>query len=283
MIPTDSTQRLVWLITGASGGFGHALTRAARARGDTVIATSRKEPAGLAETGAHTLALDVTREIDRLKEIVDSLVKQHGHIDVLVNNAGYIITCALEEATPQETLDQFNTNLFGGLNMARARSGTVVWISSVTGWRGIADAGLYVGSKYAVRGIAESMDIEPSSISPNLRSIYLEPGYFRTPFLNPSRTSRIDDYNAISRRSDQALESFNNHQPGDPERFVQVLLDYVRHEGIFAGRPKLPVGMPLGSDSFRIIGNACRKTLKVLDEWEDVIKSTDFPESHCNS
>jgi len=285
----SSPQPLVWLITGTSGGFGHALARAVLARGDTVIATSRKEPTDLAEAGAHAVALDVTWELDKLKETVDALVKQHGRIDVLVNNAGYILTRALEEATPQETLDQFNTNLFGGLNIARAvlphmrarKSGTVVWVGSIAGWRGIANAGLYAASKYALRGVAESMHLELSSISENLRSIYLEPGYFRTAFLNPSHRSeyipRIDDYSGITSKANEALENYNNQQPGDPEKFVQVLLDYVKREGKFGGGKQLPVGIPVGSDSFQIIGTECRKTLKVLEEWEDVIKSTDFP------
>jgi len=284
-----SSQPLVWLITGTSGGFGNTLARAVLARGDIVIATSRKEPTDLAKAGAHALALDVNWDLEKLKEVVDGVVKQHGRIDVLVNNAGYILTSTLEEATPQETFDQFNTNVFGGLNIARAvlphmrarKSGTIVWIGSAGGWMGFPNSGLYCASKFAVRGIAESMHLELASISENLRSIYLEPGYFRTAFLNPSHRTpyvpRIDDYAAVAGPVHAMLEQYNDQQPGDPEKFVQVLLDYVKREGKFGGGKELPVGIPVGSDAFEIIRGTCRSTLKVLEEWEDVIKSTDFP------
>ncbi|KDQ08534.1 hypothetical protein BOTBODRAFT_191676 [Botryobasidium botryosum FD-172 SS1] len=279
---------LVWLITGTSTGFGNALARAVLSRGDTVVATSRSTPIDLEKAGAHALPLDVTWGLDKLKETVDGIVEQHGRIDVLVNNAGYALFGAIEEATPEETFDQFNTNVFGAINVARAvlphmrarKSGTIVWIGSLGGWQAVPSAGLYVTTKYAIRGIAETMQAELSSISEDLRSIYLEAGHFRTTFLSPSHRTqyspRINDYTPLTDQFNTVFQAYDRRQPGDPERFVRLLIDFVNREGRFAGR-KLPTGIPAGSDAYEAIGTTCRNTLQVLEEWEDVIKSTDYP------
>ncbi|KAI0293624.1 hypothetical protein B0F90DRAFT_1393384 [Multifurca ochricompacta] len=141
----SSATSLVWLITGTSSGVGRDLTLAALQRGDKVIATARARSIGqldqLREKGADVLELDVTSPIDKLHEIAKQAVAIHGRVDVLVNNAGYVLVGAIEENTPQETYDQFNTNVFGGLNVARAflpymrqrKSGSVVWIGSLGG------------------------------------------------------------------------------------------------------------------------------------------------------
>ncbi|KDQ09716.1 hypothetical protein BOTBODRAFT_190914 [Botryobasidium botryosum FD-172 SS1] len=297
MADTITRQPLVWLVTGTSSGLGNALSRAILARGDTVIATSRKSSAELAEAGAYTLPLDVTWGLEKLKEIVDGIVKQHSRIDVLVNNAGYAMTGALEEATPEETLDLFNSNVFGGLNVARAvlphmrarKVGTVLWVGSLAGWTTVPYCGLYTSTKFATRSIAETLNVELSSISENLRSIYLEPGYFRTTFLSPGHRSdhnpRIGDYTPLTDKMDSIFKSIDQNQPGDPQKYttkrasvvyVQLLIDFVKGEGKFAGK-KVPVGLAVGSDSYKTVSKTCKDTLQVLEEWEDVIKSTDFP------
>lgn len=93
--------QLVWLITGCSTGFGQALTREVLARGDLAIATARKladlEP--LRAEGATVLQLDVTAEQDKLNAVIAAAVKVHGRVDVLVNNAGYVHTGAIEETS----------------------------------------------------------------------------------------------------------------------------------------------------------------------------------------
>jgi len=284
-----STQ-LVWLITGTSSGFGRDLVVGALKRGDKVIATARgrsvSKLAELKDLGADVLELDVTAPLVNLQEIAKQAHDIHGRIDVVVNNAGYIHVGAFEEATPEETLAQFNTNVFGGLNVARAflpymrarKTGTIVWFGSVAGWRDFAGVGLYCASKYCVRGISESLNAEISPLG--LRSIVFEPGYFRTDFLTADNRAphipRIADYAEITRGAHEGLEAYNGKQPGDPKKGVEVVIDVIKGEGAAQGKT-VPSVFQLGSDCYAIVTEACNKTLKNLEEWKDVIVSTDFP------
>ncbi|KAK0447196.1 hypothetical protein EV421DRAFT_1789322 [Armillaria borealis] len=140
-----SALQLVWLITGTSTGLGRDLALAALER-EKVIATARARSlhllADLKEKGAETLELDVTAPLDDLKKVADKAAGIYGRVDVLVNNAGYLLVGALKESTPEETFHQFNTNIFGVLYVTRAflphmhawRTGTFVWTGSVAGW-----------------------------------------------------------------------------------------------------------------------------------------------------
>ena len=135
------------------------------ARGDKVISTARGRSlpklAELEEKGASTLELDVTAPLSELHAVAAKAVAIYGRIDVVVNNAGYILSGALEENTyvissvspllrlffaspsPEQTYEQFNTNVFGALNVSRAllpymrprKTGTIVWIGSLGGYR----------------------------------------------------------------------------------------------------------------------------------------------------
>jgi len=207
-----TSKQLVWLVTGTSSGFGLQIATAALAKGDKVIATSRSlvNLAPLKEAGAHVLELDVTSPLPVLEGIAKKSVEIYGRIDVLVNNAGYIAVGAVEESTPEETLAQFNTNVFGALNVTRAflpymrekKTGTIAFIGSLGGWRGCPIFPLYAGTKYAIRGISESLHEEIAPLG--LRSICFEPGYFRTNFLQEghrgSYESRIADYKPLESR-----------------------------------------------------------------------------------
>lgn len=284
-----STPQLVWLITGTSTGLGRDLTLAALERGEKVIATARARSlhllADLKEKGAETLELDVTAPLDDLKKVADKAVGIYGRVDVLVNNAGYILVGALEESTPEETFDQFNTNVFGALNVTRAflphmrarRTGTFVWLGSIGGWRAVPNAGLYGTTKWALRGISETLQVEVSPLG--LRSICIDFGYFRTSFLKGDHrkpyVAKIDDYKEITEKVESALQAYNGKQPGDPKKGVQVMLDVVRGEGVAQGK-EFPNSLLLGSDCFEGVQDQIQGYLKLQKEWEDVSKSTDF-------
>jgi NAD(P)-dependent dehydrogenase (short-subunit alcohol dehydrogenase family) len=282
------SQPLVWLVTGTSSGFGKELSIALLERGDKVIATARSRSlaklSDLKERGASILELDVTAPLDNLHDVAKKAIAIHGRLDVLVNNAGYIAFGALEENTPEETLGQFNTNVFGGLNVARAflpymrerKTGTVVWIGSVGGYRGGAAIGLYIATKYAVRGISESLHQEISPLG--LRSIIFEPGYFRTEFLTDDNRapwiSRISDYEPITTKVEQGLVAYNGNQLGDPKKGVQVMIDVVKGEGVAANKPFDPVVL-LGSDCYRIVRGILEKSIERMDDWKEISGSTD--------
>ena len=142
--------------------------------------------------------------------------------------------------------------------------------------------------------VADGLDAEISPLG--LSSLYLEPGYFRTSFLNPSNRSstsyqpaaasksaqpRIADYIPMVDAAHAGLEAYDNRQPGDPSKFVEFLADFVKHEGPFAqgrgAKAEVPRGIPVGSDSYGMVKGRLEETLEVLEEWKDVICSTDFP------
>lgn len=284
------SKQLVWLITGTSSGFGRDLAIAALNRGDKVIATARGRSlaklADLKNQGADVLELDATSPLETLHGIAKQAIAFHGRVDVLVNNAGYIEVGALEENTPEESFNQFNTNVFGPLNVNRAflpymrerKTGTVVWIGSVGGWRGVATAGLYAATKHAVRALSVSLHDEISPLG--LRSICFEPGYFRTNFLTADNRgpdkSRISDYQEITNAVFARFNAYNLNQPGDPKKGVEIMIDIIKGEGIAAGRD-FPTVVALGSDCYEGVKAACHDTLQNLEVWKDVIVSTDFP------
>ena len=134
----------VWFITGASRGFGALVTAEALAKGDAVVATARKPSAITDRLGDHpnllAVPLDVTRE-EQAHTATKAAVQRFGRIDVLLNNAGYGLLGAVEEATGQEIEAIYRTNVFGLLNVTRAvlphmrrqRSGRILNMSSVGG------------------------------------------------------------------------------------------------------------------------------------------------------
>ncbi|KAG9002394.1 hypothetical protein FRB94_013312 [Tulasnella sp. JGI-2019a] len=282
-------KQLVWLITGTSSGIGKELTLAALRRGDRVIATARNiskiDPA-LKSQGADILQLDVTDSLENLKKIASEAAAIHGRVDVLVNNAGYIAVGALEEVTPEETFQQFNTNVFGALNVSRAflpamrerKSGTIFFIGSVAGWGGGPGVGLYIGTKHAIRGLAESLSLEVAPLG--IKVYNLEPGYFRTDLLAPGNRSsydpRIADYSPVTQATQDSLVSHNGKQTGDPVKLVEIMTDIARGEGAVGEKGEVPVTLPFGSDSWKVIKGELATRGKMLDDWKSVIESTDF-------
>ncbi|TFY71287.1 hypothetical protein EVG20_g1726 [Dentipellis fragilis] len=246
--------QLVWLITGTSAGLGRLMTLEALKRGDKVIATARGRSVEklneLKEKGADVFELEVTAPLETLHEVAKKAVAIHGRIDILVNNAGYLAGGALEETTPEETYDQFNTNIFGALNIARAflpymrsrKTGTVVWIGSIAGWEGIISAGLYCATKTAIRSLSMAMDNE----------------------LQPCRGAAA------------TLAAYDGKQPGDPVKGIKIMVDLIRGEGVAAGRT-VPHTIQFGSDTLKTVRDFCGETVARIDEWEDVFASTDFP------
>lgn len=182
----------VWFITGCSTGFGAALARAVLKQGDRVVVTSRKVEATHQFVGefpgrAIPMELDVTRP-QMVQHIVQQAIEQTGHIDVLVNNAGYGIVGAVEEVSDAEARQVFETNVMGLLHVTRAvlphmrqrRSGHVINMSSMTGLFAPAGFGFYSGTKFAVEGLTEAMAAELKPLG--IRVTLVEPGPFRTNF-----------------------------------------------------------------------------------------------------
>ena len=190
----------VWFVTGAGKGLGFEIARAALEAGHRVAATVRSRPeeitAALQENPCLFVAvMDVTDEA-QVKAAVAQAVARFGRIDVLVNNAGYGLLSGIEEATDAEVRRQYDTNVFGLLNVTRAvlpqmrvqRSGHVINLSSLYGFGSLPGWGVYGSTKFAVEGITEALAAEVAPLG--LFATTVEPGLFRTNFLDAKSTSR---------------------------------------------------------------------------------------------
>ena len=289
----------VWFITAASSGFGHEMALDALSRGHTVIATARSTSRveDLREAGAHTLAFDVTAPLSDIQSIAKDVYARHGRVDYLINAAGYILDAAIEEASPQEVYDQFNTNVFGIVNTIKAFlphmraqdistdipgvRGTVVGFGSMASWTSGASYSLYSMTKWSCSALMEGLaeELEPFAI----RSTVIEPGYFRTSFLRAGakveaqRIDAYDDETTPSGKMRKLLREVNLKQPGDVVKGSKVANDVLLRTGVAEGKT-LPLRIVLGSDCEQGIRSKISGTLSILDEWSDVIRSTDYPE-----
>jgi NAD(P)-dependent dehydrogenase (short-subunit alcohol dehydrogenase family) len=270
----------IWMITGASRGLGAEIVKAVLAAGDKVVATARKISAldylGK-DPNAISVALDVTDE-EQAKKAVDAGVKQFGRIDVLVNNAGYGLLGAVEESSAQEIENIYRTNVFGLLNVTRAvlphmrdqKSGHIINISSIGGYSSYPGWGVYSSTKFAVEGITESLHGELAPLG--IHATVVEPGFFRTDFLDSS--SLVKTANVISGYADTVgemrnlMEGHNHHQPGDPGKLAQAVLQLVR-----TAEP--PLRLPLGTDTLKRIADKNAFVEKETEAWRLVATSTD--------
>jgi NAD(P)-dependent dehydrogenase (short-subunit alcohol dehydrogenase family) len=272
----------VWFVTGASRGLGALIARAALDDGNAVVAAGRNIDSIIERFGASPallpVALDVTNEA-QAKTAVDAAVAKFGRIDVLVNNAGFGLLAAVEESSDADVRRMFDTNVFGLLNITRAvlpvmrkqRSGHVVNMSSVGGYRSAAGFGVYCSTKFAVEGITEALhaELEPLGI----HATVVEPGYFRTDFLDASSLlvgkEIIDDYDATSGTVRRRAVEMNHNQPGDPQKLAQALVT-------LADASAPPLRLALGSDTLKAIEDKNAYVNAETEAWRALSKSTDF-------
>ena len=274
-----------WLITGASRGFGALIAKRALEVGDNVVATARNPQTIVDALGNHptllALPLDVTNE-PQAREAAAVAFKRFGRIDVLVNNAGFGLLGAVEEATNEEVERLYRANVFGLLNVTRAvlpqmrrqRSGHVLNLSSVGGYRAAVGFGVYSSTKFAVEGLSEALAGELKPLGINVTIV--EPGYFRTDFLDSQSLmvspNRIDDYTETAGATRERAKSVNHNQPGDPVKLAAAIVD-------LAGNPDAPLRMPFGSDTVAAIETKNALVASELSKWRAVSVSTDFDAS----
>ncbi len=271
-----------WFITGGSTGFGKELAALCLREGDGVVATFRKAEQADAFTQqangrGRGVVADVTNDGQIQQAVLDAIAAL-GHIDVVVNNAGYGSLGAIEAIGDAEVQRQFDVNVFGPLRVVRAilphlrarRSGHILNITSIGGLQGMPAAGIYNGSKFALEGIGISLarQLEPLGI----HVTNIEPGPFRTEWAGPSAThtrSNLSDYAHIDKNVNE-IEGYSGTQVGDPVRAARAMFDLVR-------LPKPPIHLPLGAMAYRVARAKYAATLKEFDEFEYLGLPTDFP------
>ncbi|EKG17498.1 Short-chain dehydrogenase/reductase SDR [Macrophomina phaseolina MS6] len=286
----------VWLVTGCSSGLGRELVIAILARGDKVIPTARSLSDldyihainGVADR-YHPLELDVTMPELELLVKVRKAVAHMGRIDVLVNNAGFVMSGVWEEISEDDTRRQFETNLYGALKMVRCvlptmrvqRSGKILFMGSIAGWHGVAAGGPYSASKSALEGAAECLSRETMHLGIRVHVFVL--GMFRTGILNPGNKNKtlnsttIQDYATVQAELRGRQQDSDGKQPGDPTLAAQKMMDAVAL--MYASTAPLPQRIPLGSDALTVIKRKCEDTLEGLKGWEAFASSTDFADS----
>ncbi|CAI5727704.1 unnamed protein product [Hyaloperonospora brassicae] len=293
-----SDLKKVWLVTGCSSGFGKEIVVKALARGDHVIATARdvSKLRDLEDRGARTLALDVTADDAELEKMVAKALTFYGTIDILVNNAAFLLGGAIEECSSEEAYQQFDTNVFGALRMLRAvlphmrakRSGVVANIGSASGWTGIQMMGVYGATKFALAGLTLALraELEPFGIEVTI----IEPGSFRTSILGkgflPMKNS-IPDYLPITQPLHDRITRLNDttsgeKQPGDPAKGAVVIVEVLTKTGRCAGKA-IPSRMLLGKDAVKIGDAVLQETLREFDSWAPLAVSTDYDDAVQNS
>ncbi|GAB2953852.1 oxidoreductase [Hymenobacter coalescens] len=273
-----------WFITGVSTGFGAALAELLLAKGDKVAATFRQpeqadEFTQKAGDQGRGFVCDVTDEA-QVKQAVSGAIQALGHLDVVVNNAGYGSLGSIEEIDAAEVQRQFEVNVFGPLHVLRAvlphlrerRSGHVLNITSIGGLKTFPGVGVYNASKFALEAIGESLAQQVGPLGIKVTNI--EPSGFRTDWAGRSAnvvTTSIEDYQPTVGQNLAGIQGYSGRQPGDPQRAAQIMYDLVRQENP-------PLHLPLGKAAVK---GAREKFAALVQELESVATlgdSADFPE-----
>lgn len=273
-----------WFITGASTGFGRLLAEELLKRGESVAATARnratvsdlpRQYPGKAEA----FELDVTKPL-QINTVAREALEAFGHIDVLVNNAGYGLNGAIEEVSEEEFEHMFQTNIYGLIRTTRAflphfrerRKGHIFNFSSIGGLIGTAGWGFYNTSKFAVEGFSEALAAEMKPLGVHVTVI--EPGPFRTDFLGRSgkvAEQEIPDYAGTAGKARDYLKTQSGRQPGDPQKAIEALI-------AAADSPHPPLHLILGKVALTRFRDKLSAWEKEIAAWEHYSAGADYPE-----
>jgi NADP-dependent 3-hydroxy acid dehydrogenase YdfG len=211
------------IITGASSGIGAATAAHFWHKGWNVVATMRdpqQASLGIDDPRFICPQLDVT-DPDTISSAISETLTRFGQIDVLVNNAGYALMGPIEGATRSQLDRQFETNVFGVVNMMQAvlpvmrqqGSGTIVNVASIGGRIGFPMTAAYHGTKWAIEGISEAMRYELKPLG--IRMKIIEPGGIKTNFINGGATwATHSDYQEPIDRVQNFMQQINDSLPG---------------------------------------------------------------------
>ncbi len=273
----------VWFITGASKGLGLALVKQLLNKGHQVAATSRNatdlNKVIPANPNFLALTVDINNE-EEVKMAINKSMEQFGHLDVVVNNAGYGLLGSLEELSEEEARKNFNINVFGSLNVIRnvmphlraQQSGHIFNISSIGGFTGnFPGWGIYCATKFAVHGLSESLAMEVKPFGVNVTIV--SPGYFRTNFLTKDSMNtpkkQLDAYQSVRDSQMAHQNQINGNQAGDPEKAVAAIIEIAEVENP-------PLHLFLGEDAYNVAYVKMDAVKSDLEKWKKMTITTGF-------
>ncbi len=275
----------VIFITGSSRGLGAAIVKESLARGYKVAATARNAQDVLKAFPASgdqllPISMDVT-DVTQIKAAVEKTIEEFGHIDVLVNNAGYGNVASIEHVEDADFRAQMDTNFYGVYNVTKAvlpylhkqGSGHIIQVSSIGGRHG-GTPGLsaYQSAKFAVAGFSKVLAAEVAPLG--IKVTVLEPGGIRTDWAGSSmKVDPIDTaYQSTIGWFTEYREKKSGQESGDPEQGARITLDIAESENP-------PLHLLLGHDAVRMAAEESKRRSEEAKEWESVSLSFDFPPS----
>ncbi len=240
------------LVTGCSSGIGRATAERLARSGWTVYATARRVAAiaDLQAAGCRLLALDVNDEAS-MRAAVEQIEDEHGAVGVLINNAGYSQSGAIESVAIEDVRRQFETNVFGLVRltqlvlpkMREQRWGKVVNVSSMGANFTFPGGGFYHATKYAVEAISDALRFEVRGFGIDV--VIIQPGLIRTGFGDAAVASLAAEpagdgpYGAFNAQVAQSTTDVYEKGPlaklgGPPDAVAKAI-----ERAITAGRPKI--------------------------------------------
>ena len=272
----------IWFITGISSGLGKALAEAVIKKGDFVFGTFRKPKQVQAfnekyANKAMALQVDITNA-GQINAAFETIKNKFGRLDVLVNNAGYGFSGAVEEASDEEVRAVFDANFFGTLQVTNAalpvlrrqKSGHVFQISSHGGIKAFPGFGVYNASKFALEGASEAMAVELGPLG--IKTTIVEPGPFRTGFAGSSfkeAKKRIADYDGTAGMFRQKIKAVDGKQEGDPAKAALAIIQVCESENP-------PLRLILGKVAIGTISAKLASVKNDLEAWREVSEGAVF-------
>ncbi|PPQ98769.1 hypothetical protein CVT24_003327 [Panaeolus cyanescens] len=286
------SEKYVWFVTGTSTGLGNCLLHELLVTGHSVIATARK-PETLQATldqkyDAETLKrvlvvkVDITQE-EEVKAAFASGIQKFGHIDIVVNNAGYAVLAEVEGCPMEEARTQFEVMFWGAVYISKeavrvfrevnpsGKGGQLLNVSSVGGYTSQPTLSYYDAAKFALEGFTESLRKE---MSPewNIQATIIEPGGFNTEWrgANMSILPIHPAYDTPTSPVKQYRDMFHALPfIGSPERAAKAFVS-------LAGRRDLPLRIQFGSDSLAIVRHMAATTIADSERFESLSHSTNI-------